>query len=81
MTAHEAVGDSVFKTTYADGSAVYVNYGAAAFESGGVRVEPQAYIVVRGTLVEYHAIRLATLLVKPFLSQKGSGCDSNRLCA
>lgn len=48
MTAHEAVGDSVFKTTYADGSAVYVNYGAAAFESGGVRVEPQAYIVVKG---------------------------------
>ncbi len=45
---HEYLTDYVTKTTYEDGTAVYVNYADEAYNENGVEVAARDYIVERG---------------------------------
>ena len=48
ITGHERLEEEVAKTTYADGTAVYVNYGSADYVADGVTVPARDYLVERG---------------------------------
>ena len=48
ITGHERLADEVTRTTYEDGTAVYVNYGNAAYKAGGLTVPARDYLVERG---------------------------------
>lgn len=45
MTDHEQLAPGVFRTTYADGTGVVVNYNPAPFTIGATRIEPYGYAV------------------------------------
>ena len=45
---HEQIGEDVRVTTYADGTRVYVNYGADEFTEGRITIPARDYLVVRG---------------------------------
>ena len=47
MEEHEAVGANVWRTTYSDGSRVYVNYGNAAATADGIEIPAEDWRVVR----------------------------------
>lgn len=48
MRSHERIAEDVIKVTYADGSAVYVNYSREAVQIDGVTVGARDFTVVRG---------------------------------
>ena len=48
ITNHQRLSDEVCVTRYADGTSVYVNYGAQAFDADGVTVPARDYLVLRG---------------------------------
>ena len=48
IVGHERVNEDVAVTTYADGTKVYVNYGARDYKAGGVTVPARDYLVKRG---------------------------------
>jgi len=47
MDRHEALAPEVFRTTYSDGSAIVVNYGATPFDPGGRAVPPRSHVLVK----------------------------------
>lgn len=48
MTEHRKLQDNVYKTTYANGTEVYVNYGRQKVETDGVTIPPKDFIAVKG---------------------------------
>ena len=48
ITGHERLNEDVAVTTYADGTKVYVNYGANDYQEGGITVPGRDYLVKRG---------------------------------
>ena len=48
ITGHERLNEDVAVTTYADGTKVYVNYGANDYKEGGITVPGRDYLVKRG---------------------------------
>ncbi|WP_309119253.1 DUF5696 domain-containing protein [Paenibacillus sp.] len=52
MTGHERIAEGIFKTTYADGTHVWVNYNEQAATVEGVTVEPLGYAVREGGEIE-----------------------------
>ncbi|MBQ8684142.1 MAG: hypothetical protein IJ518_06485 [Clostridia bacterium] len=48
MTAHEALGETLFCTTYSNGVRVYVNYSSEAVEVDGITIPALGYVVQEG---------------------------------
>ncbi|GGD51203.1 DUF5696 domain-containing protein [Paenibacillus nasutitermitis] len=48
MSGHERLQDGVFKTTYSDGSMVWVNYNDEMATVDGVSIKPMNYLVSKG---------------------------------
>ncbi len=48
ITGHEAVSESVYITTYENGTKVYVNYGEEAFPIDGIEIPACDYLVKEG---------------------------------
>jgi hypothetical protein len=44
IASHEKVAEGVYKTGFANGKAVYVNYNARPYESGGIRIGAKGYL-------------------------------------
>lgn len=49
IVSHERLGEEVTRTGYADGTAVYVNYGSADYSGDGILVPARDYVVERGS--------------------------------
>ena len=49
ITDHVRLAEEVTKTVYADGTAVYVNYGSEDYRAGGVQIPARDYVVERGS--------------------------------
>ena len=47
ITGHAYLTDDVTRTTYEDGTLVYVNFGSEAYRAGGAAVPARSYLVVR----------------------------------
>ena len=47
MERHEKIADGVFRVVYSTGARVYVNYNAVPFDSDGVVIPAQDYVVLR----------------------------------
>ena len=48
MTGHACVGENLYRTLYADGTSVFVNYGTAPQTYQGTTVDAQSYAIVKG---------------------------------
>jgi len=46
IASHEKLAEDVYKTTFANGASVIVNYGGEAYESGGGTVGPMDYLLI-----------------------------------
>lgn len=48
IVKHEQVAENVYKTTYANGTSIYVNYGDSEYNGNGVKIASQGYAKVYG---------------------------------
>ncbi len=44
IVSHEQIADGVFKTTYKNGTAIYVNYNSKPYQSKGIKIAAQDYL-------------------------------------
>ncbi len=50
IIGHEYLTEEVVRTTYEDGTSVYVNYSSAAYDTGSVQIPARDYCVERGVI-------------------------------
>jgi hypothetical protein len=50
ITAHERLSEEVTRTTYEDGTEVYVNYSGSDYSAGGIKIPARDYAVKGGNL-------------------------------
>ena len=48
ITNHEQIAKDVYKTTYENGTSVYVNYSDEVYNAQGIKIEAQNYLRVKG---------------------------------
>ncbi|MBP1991746.1 DUF5696 domain-containing protein [Paenibacillus eucommiae] len=48
MTDHREMAEGVYRTTYEDGTSIWVNYGSLLYDSNGAVVKPMSFAVYKG---------------------------------
>lgn len=48
ITSHEQIAEDVYKTTYENGTSIYVNYSDEVYSAQGIKIEAQNYLKVEG---------------------------------
>ena len=48
ITNHEQVAENVYKTTFANGTSIYVNYNDSDYVGNGIKIAAQDYFKVKG---------------------------------
>ena len=48
ITNHEQVAENVYKTTFANGTSIYVNYNDSDYVANGIKIAAQDYFKVKG---------------------------------
>ena len=48
ITGHEQIAEDVYKTTYENGTSIYVNYSDEAYNAQGINIEAENYLKVKG---------------------------------